>query len=112
VEDETDEEIAGLLEESSSLKKLIADIKELDPASCDSEIKEHQMRIVEVILTYIFTDLINVHMYSRFLKKWRYSSGLGMMQGRRNVWLSRIWQATLQYLLQLLFPGYFRLKFM
>ena len=29
VEDETDEEIAGLLEESTSLKKLIADIKEL-----------------------------------------------------------------------------------
>jgi hypothetical protein len=49
VEDETDEEIAGLLEESSSLKKLIADIKELDPASSDTEIKEHQMRIVEVI---------------------------------------------------------------
>jgi hypothetical protein len=60
VEDETDEEIAGLLEESLSLKKLIADIKELDPASCDSEIKEHQMRIVEVILL-CNTELINVH---------------------------------------------------
>jgi hypothetical protein len=60
VEDETDEEIAGLLEESSSLKKLIADIKELDSPSCDTEIKEHQMQIVEVRLLCI-TELSNGH---------------------------------------------------
>ncbi len=51
--DDTDEEIAGLLEESSSLKKLIEDIKELAYPSCESEISEHQLRIVEVILLYI-----------------------------------------------------------
>jgi hypothetical protein len=50
LEDETDEEIAGLLEKSASLKKLIAD---LASSSCASEISEHQMRIVEVILLYI-----------------------------------------------------------
>jgi hypothetical protein len=53
LEDETDEEIAGLLEESASLKKLIADIKELAYLSCDTEISEHQLRIVEVSLLYI-----------------------------------------------------------
>ena len=57
--DETDEDIAGLLEESASLKKLIADIKELDSAICDTEIKEHQMRIVEVILLYIINAVCN-----------------------------------------------------
>ena len=36
LEYETDEEIAGLLEESASLKKLIADIKELASPSCDT----------------------------------------------------------------------------
>ena len=51
--DDTDEEIAGLLEESSSLKKLIEDIKELAHPSFESEISEHQLRIVEVILLYI-----------------------------------------------------------
>ena len=72
-EDETDEEIAGLLEESASLKKLIADIKELDSPSCDSEIKEHQMRILEVRLLCI-TELRNGHvkfmrkLYTRFLE--------------------------------------------
>jgi hypothetical protein len=50
LEDETDEEIARLLEKSASLKKLIAD---LASSSCASEISEHQMRIVEVILLYI-----------------------------------------------------------
>ena len=74
VEDETDEEIAGLLEESSSLKKLIADIKELDIPSCDTEIREHQTRIVEVIILCI-TQLSNGNMkfmrqlYPRFLEK-------------------------------------------
>ena len=53
LEDETDEEIAGLLEESASLKKLIADIKELASPAGDTEIAEHQMRIVEVTLLYI-----------------------------------------------------------
>jgi hypothetical protein len=53
LEDETDEEIAGLLEESASLKKLIVDIKELSSPAGDTEIAEHQMRIVEVILLYI-----------------------------------------------------------
>ena len=51
--DDTDEEIAGLLEESSSLKKLIMDIKELAYPSCEAEISEHQLRIVEVIILYI-----------------------------------------------------------
>ena len=55
LEDETDEEIAGLLEESASLKKLIADIKELASPACDTEITEHQMRIVEVILLLLCT---------------------------------------------------------
>ena len=55
--DDTDEEIAGLLEESSSLKKLIEDIKELAYPSCESEISEHQLRIVEVILLYIAYSL-------------------------------------------------------
>jgi hypothetical protein len=53
IEDETDEEIAGLLEESASLKKLIVDIKELASPSGATEISEHQMRIVEVKLLYI-----------------------------------------------------------
>ena len=55
--DDTDEEIAGLLEESSSLKKLITDIKELAYPSCETEISEHQLRIVEVILLYIIYTL-------------------------------------------------------
>ena len=77
LEDETDEEIAGLLEESASLKNLIADIKELASPSCDTEIKEHQMRIVEVILVCL-TELSYGHiefmhiLYHRFLEMWRF----------------------------------------
>jgi hypothetical protein len=76
VEDETDEERAGLLEESASLKKLIADIKELASPTCDTEIKEHQMRIVEVILlcikelSYGHIEVMHI-LYPRFLEMWR-----------------------------------------
>ena len=48
IEDETDEEMAGPLEESASLNKLIADIKELASPACDTEISVHQMRIVDI----------------------------------------------------------------
>ena len=47
-EHDNDEEIAGLLEESASLKQLIADIKELGSPSCAEEISEHQLRVIEI----------------------------------------------------------------